>query len=130
MEARPNLVAYDIHEDSDSDDDHPHHNLMVRPCFNETIRDVNLNVVISSIMNKFTTIFMSLPRFPVHSGTSAMGFSILRRKVQTMRNLLLSLSIIVSARETPIECPLSGIQPPYRPPPIRNQEHYLDRPQR
>ena len=130
MEARPNLVAYEIHEDSDSEDDQPQHKLMVRPCFNETIRDVNLNVVISSIMNKFTTIFMSLPRFPVHSRTSAMGFSILKRKVQTMRNLLLGLSIIVSARETPIHCPLSGIQPPQRPHPMRDQEHYLDRPQR
>ena len=129
MERRPRLVDYEIDDSSDSDN--PHHNFMVRPDMNETIRDVNLNGVITSLMNRMTIIFMSLLEFPTTSVIHSVRYDCLLRKLQMMRELMTTLQYIVAARESPVEFPEPGSVGPYADPRRRDvRERSFDGPLR
>ena len=101
MERRPRLVDYEIDDSSDSDN--PHHNFMVRPDINETIRDVNLNGVIVALMDKITAIFVSLSDYPMTRQLSSTRHRCFLRNVQLMQELLRTLQFIVMTKQSLVE---------------------------
>ena len=103
-------------DDSGSDSDTSLNNYRVEPDENETIRDVNLNGVITSLMNRVTITFMSLLEFPTTSVIQAVRYDCLLRKLQMMRELMTTLQYIVAARESPVEFPEPGSTGPYADP--------------
>ena len=101
MEGRPRLVDYEIDDGSDSDGSH--HNFMVRPDINETIRDVNLNGLIVALMGKITKIFVSLSDYPMTRQLSNTRHRCFLRNVQLMQELLRTLQFIVITKESLVE---------------------------
>ena len=118
-------------DDAGSDSDTSLSNYRVEPDENETIRDVNLNGVITSLMNRVTIIFMSLLEFPTTSVIRPVRYDCLLRKLQMMRELMTTLQYIVGARESPVEFPEPGSVGPYADPRRRDvHERSFDGPLR
>ena len=116
----------DADSDSDASDDY-----RVEPSEFETIRDVNLHGVITSLMNRISVSLMSLLSFPTTGQITSSRYDCLLRKVQLMKEVLTTLQYIIAARETPIEFPEMGSTVPYADPRRRDMhEHVHDGPSR
>ena len=117
---------HDADSESDTSDDY-----RVEPSEYETIRDVNLHGVITSLMNRITISLMSLLSLPTTSPITSSRYDCLLRKVQLMKEVLTTLQYIVAARETPVEFPEQGSMVPYADPRRRDMyEHDHDGPLR
>ena len=100
-------VDYEVNDDTSSDEDDLSIVILRGPVTedpNETIRDVNLNVVLSSLFYRITPLYRDLGNI-ILGNRGPGNTSLILRKLQMIRDLLLSIQYLALARQTPIQYP-------------------------